>query len=205
VLDFKIVKELVLGRSRDELARVAAYLLAPALVMGLAVAGVYSPGLGLDFSKPVSFTELMTEVSSQGKVTKKKGFALVLEPMASDYQIPVTTASSMWISLDADVLRANADRLVLTETAFKGRSPLLGVRDPVTVIVQGEPRSEILVPGGTEHIVDWRMQSRRSLSLLSSTLLACVFAFGMALASGLPSAKTQEQTAAEIGAEPYEQ
>lgn len=204
MLDLETVKDLLTGRSRDELATLAAYLLAPGLVMGLAGAGVYTPGLGLDFAKPVAVSELVTEVNTQGQVTGKKGIALMLEPVGSDYQIPLAAASSMWISLGEDIVRANADRLILTERGFNGKSPLIGVNDPVTVVVQGEPGKEILVPGGTERLEDWRLQSRRSVSLVSSALLACVFAFGMSLATGLPSIKVPQHDASKVRAKPNE-
>ena len=44
-------------------------------------------------------------------------------------------------------------------------------------------------PGGTQQVDDWRLPSRRSLSMLSSVLLACVFAFGMSLATALPAVR----------------
>jgi hypothetical protein len=170
--------------------------------MGLVGAGVYTPGLGLDFAKPVAVSELMTEVNAQGQFTGKKGVALMLEPIESEYQIPLSAASSMWISLDQDVVRANADRLILTERGFNGKSPLIGVNYPVTVVVQGELGKEILVPGGVERLADWRLQSRRAVSLVSSVLLACVFAFGMSLATGLPAIKTLQHGAGEVRAKP---
>lgn len=198
------VKDLLSGRSRDELAILAAYVLAPGLVLGLAGATVYTPGLGPDFSKPVAVSELMTEVSAQGQVKGKRGVALVLEPLGLEYQIPITAATSMWISLSEDVVRANSGRLILTERGFSGKSPLIGVSEPVTVVVQGVAGNEILVPGGAERLEDWQLQSRRSVSLVSSALLACVFAFGMSLATGLPSMKTPKNAAREKRAKPDE-
>ena|ERR1700760_3161581 len=202
MLDFKLIKDLLSDRSQEEIAAVAAYLLAPMFVMFLAVKGVYTPGIGLDFAKPVAVSELLTEVSPQGKITEKKGVALVLEPTDSEYQIPIQSVSSMWISLNEEAVRSNAGHLFITNHGFNGKSPLLGISDSVTVIVQGTPGTNILVPGGTEKLSDWRLQSRRSLSLVSSALLACVFAFGMSLATGLPSIKAPENSACEVAANP---
>lgn len=205
MFDLQTIKDLLSGRSRDELAKVAAYILAPGLVMCLSGAGVYTPGWGLDFSKPVAISELLTEISVQGQVSGKRGVVLTLEPTESEYQIPLSAPSSMWISLEQDVVRSNSDRLILTDQGFRGKSPLIGVSEPVAVVLVGELGKNILVPGGAERLDGWRLQSRRSLSLVSSTLLACVFAFGMSLATGLPSIKAQEQAAGKVGAKPNEQ
>jgi hypothetical protein len=200
MLDFQTLKDLLTGRSRDELATVAAYLLAPGLVAILAGAGVYTPGMGVDFAKPVAVSELITEASTKGEMVVKKGIVLTLEPVDAEYQIPLASASSIWISVTPEILRANSDRLTITEHGFRGKSPLIGVSDPVTVVVQGAPGKEIFVPGGTERLESWKLQSRRSVSLVSSALLACVFAFGMAIATGLPPMKTPQHNAGEIRA-----
>lgn len=200
----KTLADLVLGRSPEDLARMSAYVLAPGLVLGLALSGVYSPGFAIDFAKPLVVSSLQTHVDSLGQVTRKKGLAIVLEPVPSEYSITLNGTSSMWISIDEATTRANSGRLVLSPTGLSGRSPLVGVSDPVTVVVEGDSGGQILVPGGTESLDDWRGQSRRSASLVSSVLLACVFAFGMSLAVGLPSAKSDQHTARKQGAQPHE-
>lgn len=202
MLDFGTVKDLLSGRSNDELARVAAFFLAPALIVILAAGKL--PGFGLDLAKPVAVTHLMTEVDSQGRVTPRSGVVLTIEPVDSEYSLPVNGAARMWLSLGHDIVLANAERLVLTERGLNGRSPLIGVSEPVLVVVEGQVGKDILVPGGVERLEDWRIQSRRSLSLLSNTLVACVFAFGMALATGLPSLESQKHTAGKVGALPDE-
>lgn len=195
MIDLKTVVDLVSGRSPDDLARIAAYLLAPGLVLVLGLSGVYSPGLAIDFARPVAISYLQTHVDGRGQITGKKGLAVVLEPVPAEYSITLKGSSGMWLSLDEATARANGDRLAIGPTALSGRSPLMGVSDAVTVVVEGDAAGQILVPGGAESLDDWRSQSRRSTSLVSSVLLACVFAFGMSLAIGLPSPKSNEDGA----------
>lgn len=201
---FKAIREQLVGRSPDEQAALVAYLIAPALVLGLAIAGVYTPGFGLDFSRPMTVAPLGSYVDSQGRITSREGLALVIEPGTLDYQIPVLSPSGLWVSLDENTLRANADHLRLSESGLRGRSPLLGVSSPVTVVIEGKSADEMRVPGGTERLTDWQNQARRSTSLISSVLLACVFAFGVSVATGLPSAKRDQDTTRKERTKPDE-
>lgn len=197
MLDLATVKEIISGRTSEELSRVAAYFLAPGLVVCLAVGNLSGPGLGLDLAKPAAITKLATEVDIQGNVAPRTGIAVTIEPIDAEYSLPIAGAKRMWVSLDLDMVLANTERLVLTERGLRGRSPLIGVSEPVVVVVEGQVGTDVLVPGSVEHLEDWRIQSRRSLSLVSSTLLACVFAFGMALTTGFPSMDPKEDTAGE--------
>lgn len=200
----KAIRELLVGRPPEEQAALAAYVIAPTLVFGLAVGGVYTPGLGLDFARPMTVALLGSYVDSQGHITSREGLALVIEPDSLEYQIPVSSPSGLWVSLDEGTLRANADHLRLSESGLRGRSPLMGVSSPVTVVVEGTPSDEMRVPGGSEHLTGWENQARRSTSLISSVLLACVFAFGVSVATGFPSAKRNQDTARKERAKPDE-
>lgn len=174
----------------SEIARIAAHLLAPGLVLGLAISGVYTTGLAIDLGRPVAIAELKSEITANGDVASKPGIALIVEPVAGEYRIPFGSNPGkiwIWSSLDPDAARANADRLVLSEGGLRGRAPFVGVTEPVTIVVEGDLGKELHVPGGRSSIDDWRLPSRRSISIVSSALLACVFAFGMSLVTGLPS------------------
>lgn len=106
--------------------------------------------------------------------------------MPSEYRIQLGPgASRIWSSLDEEAARANADRLVLDGDGLNGKTSFVGVNGPVTVVIDGSAGKDIQVPGGTERLEDWLLYSRRSGSLVSSVLLACVFAFGMSLARRL--------------------
>lgn len=197
------LKDWVAGLGPGALARVAAYLLAPGIVVGLSGTGVYAPGSGLDFGRPMAISELKTVVSSQGVLLPSSGLTVLIEPMDGEYQIPFSSPSSMWVSLDPAVVRANADRLRLTDLGFSAKSPLVGVSETIAVVVAGQAGQDVLVPGGRQPASDWRLSSRRSLSVLSSALLACVFGFGMAVARGL-SSKAAERTTRKKSTQPGE-
>jgi hypothetical protein len=197
VFDVTTLKDLLYGRSNEELSCIAAYFLAPALVVGLAVGNLSGSGLGLDLAKPAAVTRLATEVDSQGRVASRPGVAITIEPIDSEYSLPIAGATKMWLSLGHDMALANTHRLVLTQRGLSGRSPLIGVSEPVVVVIEGQVGDEMLIPGSVEQLEDWHTQSRRSLSLVSSTLLACVFAFGMALATGFPSMQAHKETSSK--------
>ncbi len=196
MFDINTIWDFIKGRSDVERAKLSAYILVPGLCLGLTISGVSGWGLAIDLERPVSISELKTEITGKGEPVSKRGIVLIAEPVSSEYRIQLGTgASRIWSSLDEDAARANADRLVLDGSGLNGKMPFVGVNGPVAVVVDGDLGKDIQVPGGTEQIDDWRLYSRRSGSLVSSILIACVFAFGMSLATGLPSIGSDKKTA----------
>lgn len=192
----KLFEWLSEANTRDELATIVAYILAPVIVMGLAGATVYSPGSSLDLAQPVGIAELKTEMNVNGEYSTKSGLLLILEPLDIEYQIELKTPSTMWLSIDEPALDANLDRLRFGRFGFSGRSPLVGVSDPVAVVLGGEVGTNISIPGGSIPLEEWAISSRRSMSVLSGALSISVFAFGMAVAICLPSLGRPNQDAA---------
>lgn len=196
-IDFFLSKE-----SEARRAKVAAHLLAPALVLGIAVSGVYSLSLGFDFGAAVTVAELRTQLDTGGSIIPRPGVALIVEPTETEYRIPLKTPSTVWTSLDERTARMNDDRLVLTQTEFRGESPLVGVSVPVAVVVAGEPDGEIWVPGGKVGLSHRRMEPRRSIAFVSIVLLVCVFAFGMSFAAVFPLRLSVYEAGTELSAHP---
>lgn len=189
------------GRSGAQMARISAYLLAPALILGIALSGYYGGGLAVDPVKPVAISELRTEMNAQGDATSKPGVAVIVNPTASEYRIPLgSRPTRVWSSLDEQEVHANRDRLYMDGNGLNGKAPFLGVNGPVTVVVEGVLGTDILVPGGKELVDEWRLSSTRSGSIVSSVLLACVFSFGLSLATALPSVPRDQGTARQESA-----
>ena len=194
--ELSLIVEAVKGRSPQEVAKIAAYLLAPGLILTLTIAGIHGQPLAVWLERPAAIAELKAEISERGSPISKKGVALIMEPIESEYRIRLeANPSRLWSSLDEDAMRANSERLVLNGEGLSTKTPFLGVNGPVTVVIEGEIGNDIQVPGGTQRVEDWRLPSRRSLSLLSSVLLACVFAFGMSIATALPAIRSNKHTA----------
>jgi hypothetical protein len=187
---YEKILEFLKARSKDEIARISAYVLTPLLVLCSSVFGFFG-GEALILERSVTISELKTEIVRGGGTASKRGFVLIAEPEPSEYRIPLGTGpSKIWSSLDKADADANLDRLVFDEGGFKVKSmtPFIGVSGPMTLVVEGELGQEIQVPGGTERTEDWRMTSRRANSLLTSVLAACIFAFGVSVsqATGAP-------------------
>lgn len=196
-IDFLLSKKFEARR-----AKISAHLLAPALVLGISVSGVYSLSLGFDFGAAVTVAELRTQLDTGGSIIRRPGIALIVEPTETEYRIPLKAASTVWTSLDERTARINDDRLVLTQTEFRGESPLVGVSAPVAVVIEGEPESEIWVPGGKARLGDRRMEARRSIAFVSIVLLVCVFAFGMSFAAVFPARLGIYDAGTELRAHP---
>lgn len=196
MFNVKDIWDFLKGRSNVERATISAYVLAPGLLFGLTLSGAWRSGLAIDLERPITISELKTEVTGKGAPASKRGIVLIAEPESSEYRVQLGTgASKIWSSLDEEAARANADRLVLDGGGLNGKTPFIGVNEPVAIVVDGDLGKNIQVPGGTERLEDWRLYSRRSNSIVSSVMLACVFAFGMSMAIGLPSAEGNKKAA----------
>lgn len=196
MFDVKDIWDALKGRSNVERAKISAYVLAPGLLFGLTLSGAWRSGLAIDLERPIAISELKTEVTGKGAPVSKRGIVLIAEPESSEYRVQLGTgASRIWSSLDEEAAHANADRLVLDGGGLNGKTPFIGVNEPVAIIVEGDLGKNIQVPGGTERVEDWRLYSRRSSSIVSSVMLACVFAFGMSMAIGLPSTEGNKKAA----------
>jgi len=192
-----ILLELIRKRSPGTVARVVAHLLMPGFVMAGAITGAGSASMTFDFRGPISVTELHTQIDSLGRLTPKPGIALTVEPVASEYRVPLNGGSTIWMSLDPKTARANDDRLVVTPTEVRATSPFWGVSDPVTVVVAGQASGDVLRLGGNEFLRNWRLEPRRSTAFLSQVLLVCVFSFGMSVAAVWPAQYSVEDAGAE--------
>lgn len=201
---YEKILEFLKARSKDEIARISAFVLTPLLVLCWSVFGFFG-GEAIILERSVTIAELKTEMVRGGGTASKRGFVLIAEPEPSEYRIPLGTgASKIWSSLDEEAAYANVDRLVLDGGGLKGKTPLLGVSGPVTLVIEGDLGQEIQVPGGTERTEDWRMTSRRSNSLVATVLAVCIFAFGVtvAQATSAPPVGGDKDGARQVGAQP---
>ncbi len=196
MLDIKDIWNYLKGRNDAERAKISAYILAPDLLLGLSVSGVLGGEIAIDLGRPVVISEIKTEFTGKDAPTSRRGILLIAEPVSSEYRIQLKTDSPrIWSSLNEEEARANVDHLALDGSGLKGKTPFIGVNEPVAVVVDGDVGKDVQIPGGTERVEDWLISSRRSSSIVSSVLLACVFAFGMSLATGLPSAGPDKEVA----------
>lgn len=192
---FKILRGVLEERSHRERARICAHVVAPTLLLGLAIAGSNGHWLVFDLVGPITISQLNSELSTGGEMKARQGVALVIEPTEAELRIPVDAQiGKMWTSLDEASLKANRDHLSFSSGGIVSRTPLIGVSSPVTLIIEGKLGSEVQVPGGANSIDGWQLPSRRSLSILSSVLFACVFALGMALATTVPTLRPNQKT-----------
>lgn len=176
------------GRRNPELAKFCAYILAPSAAFVLAAGFSGGHGLGLDLLGPVTVSELRSEISSDGTTRSRPGIAVIIEPSEAEVRIPIAGGTpTIWSSLDESTLRVNQDRLQLDSGGFRSRTPLFGVDAPVAVVLEGRLGESMQVVGGSDPMEDWTLPARRGVSILSSILLACVFAFGMAFVAAIPS------------------
>lgn len=197
MFDFKIIIDFLRSRTSAEKAKISAYLLAPGLVLGLTASRVLGGGFTINPAPSLALTELKTQFLSGGVSTPREGFAVIIEPTASDFRVPLDVRPlGAWSSLDQRAAGANKDRLSLDEGGLNGRPPFLGIDRPVTVVVEGKLGKTVQVPGGTQNVDELMLRSRRSASIVSSVLLACIFAFGMSSAKGFPSVDRHKDAAA---------
>jgi len=194
----KAIWELLKGHGEEEIAKISAYVLAPGLLFGLSISGAFfHGGFTSDFERPIAISELKTEVLLDGTLQSRNGVVLIAEPVSSEYGIQLGTGggSKVWSSLDKEAMQMNLDRFVVDNGGgLRGKTPFVGVTNPVAIVVDGELGKNIQVPGGVERVEDWLLHSRRSNSLVTSVMFAWVFALGMSLTIGLPSVERSKET-----------
>lgn len=200
--DIKSIWESIRGLSPTRMAKLAAYFLAPGLILSAALSGVVGGWLSIDFEKPITISELKSEIPAGGEPTEKRGIVLIAEPASKDFRVQLKHVSKIWSSLDSETARSNNDRLSLSGEELKVITPFVGVNEPVALVVDGELGKDIQVPGGTESVEDWRLSSRRSNSLVSGVLAVCFLMLGMAVPIGTAPVDRDQNNAGQIGTEP---
>jgi len=181
---FTLIHGWLRKQSYEARARTSAFLLAPFVVLVLGVAGSQQSVSLFDLSGPMTISELRTELSASGAGSERKGVAIILEPEPAEIRIALTGATTLWTSLNPDALRANRDRLVFDGDTVQSRTPLMGVSEPVALIIDGKVGDEIQIPGATVPSQHSQRPARRAASVISGVLLACMFAWGVAFAEG---------------------
>lgn len=191
----KTITDTLRGLAPAEAARVAAYWLAPGSILFFTMFSVFGGYLASETDVPITISELRTEISLGGKIVRKPGVALIVEPASAQFRVFLgPSVSHVWSSLDETTARANVSRLTIDRNAIDVTSPFLGMGDPVTLVAEGPAGRDIQVPGGLEKLDNLTIHSRRSVTALAGVLLVCMFAFGMSSALGLPSIKPEENT-----------
>jgi hypothetical protein len=199
MVDIKDVWEFLKGKSDTERARISAYVLAPGLLLITTVSGVFGSGSRADVDKPFAISELRSEIGDGMESSTKSGIILIADAMDSEYRIELETKKpTIWSSLTQEQVRANAQHLTLDDSGLNAKTPFVGVSEPAAVVIEGVLGKSVHLPGRTLPINEWLISSRRSSSIPSSVLLACVFAFGMSIATGIPTAASDEKTASEV-------
>lgn len=166
-------------------SRLCAYVLAPMIVGGVALAQSDGGLLSGDEGRPFSIATLGTEITSSGQIHKTKGAAILIEPATASYRIPLlSNVSRILTSLNEEQATANKDRLRFDGVSLSTTSPLLDTTSAVTVVVNGAIASEIEMPGGSAKASEFAQEPQRASSYVSYVLLSCAFAFGLSIATG---------------------
>jgi hypothetical protein len=182
------IKLILEDRDSRRIPRLSAYLFGPLLVVAITFSKISGGIFSLDAERPVSISELNVEVMQDGSTIYKPGVAVIVEPVASEYRIPLYTApSSVWTSLDKRALLANRRRITMDNQGLSVSAPFIGVMGPATIVVDGQLENTIQVPAGTRSIEGFKLESRSASLFVSYVIMACSFSFGLSLATAFSS------------------
>jgi hypothetical protein len=184
---FRAIAQWLQQITPSQRAKVTAYWIAPGSILFFTLAGVFGNPLALDPARPVAVAELNSTISATSGTETKHGFAIIVEPVPSEFRIQLASPLPyVWSSLDETSARANSSRIILDKNGgLLVRSPFFGAPDPVTFVVEGR-LGPLHVPGSQEKVDHLLIKSRRSNDIMTCVLIACIFAFGMSSSSGLP-------------------
>src|SRR5437868_3105207 len=111
---FKAIAQWIQPLPPSERARLVAYLIAPGFILIFTLADMFGNPFALDSARPIAVAELKSVVSSAGETESKRGFAVIVEPVPSEFRIQFAAPLSfIWSSLDEAVARANSSRIIL--------------------------------------------------------------------------------------------
>ena len=199
---FNLTKERIKSLTPTEKSRLVAYVLVPAVILGLSTWAVYKGWLGIELERPFAVSKLKTVVTG-GSVASRGGVVVIAEPLQSDPQIPIAhNNAEIWSSLTEDDVQSNNPNAVLNNAELKLTTPFYGVSEPVAIVVEGELGEKIKFPGRTESVEDWRLSSRRNVSLAFWPLAACFLAYGIAFARVVPVVDRDKNNATKVRTKP---
>lgn len=202
----KVINDWAKRLTITEKAKALSHILAPALLLGVAI---YSGGwVAIGFERAIAISELRTEITDNSVASTQRGFVVIAEPEADHYKyvIPFSNGSSkIWNSLDEGLALDNAkgSSLLLIPSGLQITTPLVGVYEPMTLVIHGDLGQQIEIVGhGKQPIADWRVSSRRPLSLIAAVLLNCSLALGIGIVTGFPSINPNENNARKVSTQP---
>src|SRR5947208_16456801 len=123
MFDVNAIWNMLKGRNDIQRARISAYVLAPGIILGFTLSGVLGSGLAIDLEKPVTISELRTEISEKGAAEPKRGVVIIAEPVSAEYRIPIGRPKKIWSSLDEETARANTDHLTVYGDGINSKQP----------------------------------------------------------------------------------
>jgi hypothetical protein len=91
MIEIKTIVDLLRDRSPTERAKICAYLLAPGFVLGITISGVVGGNFTVNPAPAMGIAELKAEISRTGTATAKEGFALIIEPTASEFRMQLSS------------------------------------------------------------------------------------------------------------------
>jgi len=181
--------------SPENAASAAAHLFAPGLVIILTFVGT-SERTGIDLMPPVSVTTLRSLISHDGRVVSQHGVAITVEPTSMEWTLPIASPRpELWTSLDSGEVEINRSRLVFVNGMLAIKAPYIGVSRPITVVIEGVAGEQMLFPGGHDTLAELTPPAKRSLALVYSVTMVCIFAFGMSISTAIPLVGKQQDVA----------
>ncbi len=191
----------------DETAvsRVLAFVAIPGLLILFLVSAASRGWLGIDLDRPVSISQIQTQVISSDQRVPKQATVLIAEPVAAEYSIGFgSEGAQVWTSLDEPNMKSNKNSLVNDKTELRVQSEFFGVAgEPVAIVVDGELESKINFRGKKGLPTnEFPLTSRRSVSVVFWPMTVCFLIYGISVATGAPIVRRKQDDTSEERTEP---
>jgi hypothetical protein len=188
------IKFILEDRGARWIPRLSAYIFGPLLVVAATFSKISGGVFSLDAERPMSVSELNFELRKDGSTIPKRGAAIIIEPVVSQYRIPLDTIpSAAWTSLDRQSVLANRGRITVDDQGLNVSAPFIGVTGPATVVVDGRLGTTIQVPAGSRSIEGFKLESRSASLFVSYVIIACSFSFGLSLATAFSPLESRQR------------
>ena len=156
------------------------FVTAPALVVGLILAELGSPGV-LSPTDAAVRLELPTVIATGSAAVETSATLLVVPPQEGSAYFPFIgeAPGRVWLSEGVEQVQVNRDSIVLRHDGLSLRSPWLGVTRPLAVFIENAAVHQVQRPGEEPSAVEsLQLGSARTTWIALGAILGALFGLG---------------------------
>lgn len=177
--------DLIQQKDREWRAWFFSHIAVPAVVMGYLISGL-SPISPLSvFEDGISIVSLSSSKLGTSRAREENGAVVILDPVDLDVSIPWRDRSdgdvNLRSSLESALYASNDGRLRVDDHGLTIQLPLLGVSEPLVLVIDQELGEQVYLPGKKIRTAALAPSPRQSVGLALWAIIGGMFGIGLSL------------------------